>query len=185
MAALKIFGFAGSLRKGSFNRGVLRTAKDVAPEGVEVAIVELDAIPLYNFDLETTAYPESVTAIKVQIASSDAVLIVTPEYQYSVPGVLKNALDWISRPPGTSGLADRPVGIMGAANSMVGTARAQMHLRQILVHERSVVMTHPQVLISEARRKFDAQGNLIDQETRDRVKAFMEALVRWARRFSR
>lgn len=146
--------------------------------------MELDGIPPYNFDLESTAYPASVTAIKNEIAVSEAVLIATPEYLYSVSGVLKNALDWMSRPPGTSGLADKPVGVMGASPGIVGTARAQMHLRQILVHERAMVMPQPQLVINEARRKFDANGNLTDRETRERIKAFMEALVRWAQRLS-
>lgn len=149
-----------------------------------MTIVELEGIPAYNFDLEATAYPGASTAIKNEIAVSEAVLIVTPEYLYSVSGVLKNALDWISRPPGTSGLADKPVGIMGASPGMTGTARAQMQLRQMLLHERAMVMSHPQLLIHEARRRFDADGNLTDPETRERVKTFMEALVRWTERLS-
>lgn len=182
--ALNILGFAGSLRKGSYNRGALRAAKELVPAEAELSIAEIDDVPLYNFDLETSAFPESVTTLKNRITASDAVLIVTPEYMYSVPGVLKNALDWISRPSRQPFLVDKPVGIMGASPGVIGTARAQLHLRQILLHERAAVMPHPQVLIADARSKFDTQGTLTDQESRERIKAFMEALVRWAQKFS-
>ncbi len=181
---INILGFSGSLRTGSYNRAALRAAKELAPGGTEITIAELDDIPLYNFDLEASAFPEPAKRLRAQIAAANAVLIVTPEYMYSVPGVLKNALDWIARPPQQPVLVDKPVGIMGASPGPVGTARAQMHLRQILIHERAAVMPHPQLLVADVRNKFDANGVLTDQETRERIKAFLEALVRWARRFA-
>lgn len=181
---MRILGFAGSLRRGSYNRALLRATKELAPEGVEIAIADLDGIPFFNADLEATAFPESVTAFKAQIAASNAVLIVTPEYMYSVSGVLKNTLDWLARPPEPRVLFDKPVAITGTSPGLIGTARAQLHLRQVLVHERAAVMAHPQLLVAEARKKFDANGVLTDNDTREQIKVFLDALRHWARRFA-
>ena len=179
---MKILGFAGSLRQASFNRALLQAAKDLAPTDVEVDIVALDGIPMYNSDVETTAFPAAVSALRARIATSAAVLIATPEYMFSVSGVLKNVLDWLARPPEPRVLWDKPVGIMGASPGLVGTARAQLHLRQILLHERAAVLPHPQLLVPDARNKFDANGVLTDQETKAKVTDYVDALARWARR---
>ena len=181
---MKILGFAGSLRQASFNRALLRAAKEFAPTDVEVDIVDLDGIPLYNSDVEVRAFPEAVRALRGRIMASGAVLIATPEYMYSVSGVLKNALDWLARPPEPRALWDKPVGIMGASPGLVGTARAHLHLRQILLHERAAVLPHPQLLVPDARNKFDAGGVLIDQETRTKVTEYVDALARWAQRLA-
>ncbi len=179
---MKILGFAGSLRQASFNRALLRAAKDLAPTDVEVDIVDLDGIPMYNSDVEATAFPEAVSTLRAHIAAAGAVLIATPEYMFSVSGVLKNVLDWLARPPEPRVLWDKPVGIMGASPGLVGTARAQLHLRQILLHERAAVLPHPQLLVPDARNKFDANGVLTDQETKTKVTEYVHALARWARR---
>lgn len=181
---MKILGFAGSLRQASFNRALLRAAKDLAPAGVEVDIADLDGIPMYNADIEATAFPDAVKALRAGIMASGAVLIATPEYMYSVSGVLKNALDWLARPPEPRVLWDKPVGVIGASPGLVGTARAQLHLRQILLHERAAVLAFPQLLVPEARSKFDAKGVLIDQDTRTKVSEYVGALARWAQRFA-
>jgi chromate reductase len=180
---VKIVGLAGSLRQASFNRALLRAAKDLAPAGVEVDIADLDGIPMYNADLEATAFPESVKQLRARIAASAAVLIATPEYMYSVSGVLKNTLDWLARPPEPRVLWDKPVGIIGASTGLVGTARAQLHLRHILLHERAAVLAYPQLLVPEARNKFDGTGVLVDQDTRTKVSEYVAALARWAQRF--
>jgi chromate reductase len=179
---MKILGFAGSLRQASFNRALLRAAKDLAPTDVEVDIVDLDGIPMYNSDVEAAAFPETVRSLRTHIAAAGAVLIATPEYMFSVSGVLKNVLDWLARPPEPRVLWDKPVGIMGASPGLVGTARAQLHLRQILLHERAAVLPHPQLLVPDARNKFDANGVLTDQETKTKVTEYVDALARWARR---
>lgn len=179
---MKILGFAGSLRQASFNRALLRAAKDLAPTDVEVDIVDLDAIPMYNADVEAAAFPEAVRSLRGRIATSGAVLIATPEYMFSVSGVLKNVLDWLARPPEPRALWDKPVGVMGASPGLVGTARAQLHLRQILLHERAAVLPHPQLLVPDARNKFDANGVLTDQETKKKVTEYLDALARWAQR---
>jgi chromate reductase len=181
---VKILGFAGSLRQASFNRALLRAAKELTPAGVEIDIADLDGVPMYNSDLETSAFPATVKALRAHIAASGAVLIATPEYMFSVSGVLKNVLDWLARPPEPRALWDKPVGIMGASPGLVGTARAQLHLRQILLHERAAVLPHPQLLVPDARNKFDANGVLIDQETRTKVTEYVDALARWARRLT-
>lgn len=178
-APFSVAAFAGSLRKDSYNRWLARAARELAPGSLAVTIEEIDAIPLYNFDVERTAFPAAVTRLKAALRAADGTLIVTPEHNYSVPGVLKNAIDWISRPPGDAALRGKPVGIMGATPGATGTARAQMHLRTILVNLDAVVMPQPAVLIAHAQDKFDAAGRLTDDETRTRVRRYLEALARW------
>lgn len=176
---VKILGIAGSLRKGSYNRAALRAARQLAPSNAAIEIFELDGIPPYNQDIESPP-PEPVARLKEKIRSSDAILFVTPEYNYSVPGVLKNAIDWASRPYGDSAWEGKPAGIMGASSGMIGTARAQYHLRQMFVFLNMFALNRPEVMISHATDKFDKSGNLTDQETRERIRELVEALAGWA-----
>jgi len=178
--ALHIVGFSGSLRKRSLNTGMLRAARELAPEGMQVGIFDLSPLPLYNGDLEAEGWPEPVAAFREALAAADALLIATPEYNYSVTGVLKNAIDWASRGP-NSPLLEKPVAIMGAGGG-AGTSLAQMHLRQICVHNSMFPLARPQVLLARARDKFDADGNLVDADARDRVRELLEALAAWTRR---
>jgi chromate reductase len=178
----RILGLAGSLRRASIHRGLIRAAEKLAPEGVTVEPYEkLDEIPFFNQDVEEHGDPVPVRELKEKIRAADAVLIATPEYDYAIPGVLTNALDWVLRSP--SPLKHKPVGIVGASPSRTGTARGQMVLRQILLHAPAYTMPEPQMLISNAREHFDENGDLVDEETRERLGRFLAALVGWTERF--
>ena len=180
----RILGIAGSLRRASFNRGLIRAARGLAPEGVVVEPYDkLEKIPFFNQDVENEGDPAPVRDLKERVREADAVLIATPEYDYAIPGVLTTALDWVLRPP--SPLRHKPVGIVGASPGRVGTARGQMVLRQILLHAPAYVMPEPQMLISNARERFDEDGDLTDEQTRERMRRFLTALVEWAERFKR
>jgi len=181
--SLTILGVAGSLRQGSYNRAALRAARDLAPAGVRVDIFELGGFPEFSEDNEGQPMAK-VTEFKSRIRAADGVLIVTPEYNYSVPGVLKNAIDWASRPYGDNAWTGKPAGIMGASVGMLGAARAQYHLRQICVFLDMHLMNGPEVMIPTADEKFDEQGNLTDMRTRERIRKFMAALAEWVRRLT-
>ena len=178
---IQILGIAGSLRKASYNRAALRAAQQLAPETARIEIFELDGIPPYNQDEEGNP-PEKVKALKAAIRATDAVLIVTPEYNYSVPGVLKNAIDWASRPYGDSAWEGKPVAVMGAAGGPLGSARAQYHLRQTFVFLNMFPVNRPEVMISSAHEKFDAQGNLTNETSRKLIRQLLENLVAWTQR---
>jgi chromate reductase len=181
---IRVLGIVGSLRKASFNRSLMRAAKELSPETLEISIWErLGEIPPYNEDVETAGIPEPVAAFRDAIAKADALLVATPEYNYGVPGVLKNAIDWASRPPRKSALDFKPVAIFGASRGAGGTARGQLALRQSFLFTRSPVLFDPEVLVAKADEKFDAQGNLTDEKTREYVRRLMTALDSWARRF--
>jgi chromate reductase len=175
---LKVLGFAGSLRRGSFNKGLLRAAQDLAPPGMTIEHYDLGTIPLYNYDLEEGGDPRPVAEFKEAIHRAQALVIVTPEYQQGVPGVLKNALDWASRPPGRSVMQGKPVAIMGASPGFTGTARAQTQLRQALTYTQNHVVLQPEVLVGRAQEKFDSEGHLTDVRTREFVRKLLEQL--WA-----
>lgn len=177
-----ILGLAGSLRKASYNRGLLRAAQELAPEGVDIQTFDLTPVPLYNEDVEAQGDPEPVRELKQAIAAADALLIASPEYNYTVSGVLKNALDWASRPPQQPGLKAKPVAIMGASTGRFGTARGQLNLRQVLLATGCHVLPAPEVYVARAPEGFDADGNLQDPRTRERVRALVEALVDWSKR---
>ena len=177
--SIRILGVPGSLRRGSYNRGLLRAAAEVAPTGVTVEIAELSALPLYNQDLEATP-PASVPAWWETVREADAILIATPEHNYSVPAVLKNAIDWATRSPGSI-LKQKPVAMLGASPGGLGTVRAQMALRQILLFPDARVLAKPEVMVSHARDKFDAEGNLSDEKSRVAVRTLVEALAAWTR----
>jgi chromate reductase len=176
-----ILGIAGSLRRQSYNRSALRAAKQLVPEGVTLDIFEIDGLPGFNQDDEQNP-PAKVVEMKRRIRAADAVLIVTPEYNYSVPGVLKNAIDWASRPYGESAWNGKPAAIMGASPGTIGTARAQYHLRQMFVFLNMYAINQPEVMISNAANRFDAEGNLTDEETKNFIRRLLQSLVDWTAR---
>lgn len=178
---IRVLGFAGSLRKGSFNRALLRAAQELTPDGMVIETYELDDIPFYNQDVEKQGDPEPVRAFKRAIGEADAVLIATPEYQYSLPGVLKNAIDWASRPPGESVLQRKPAAIMGATPGSVGTARAQLDLRKVLAYNETHTLRRPSVMVRHAAEKFDDDLRLTDEPTRDHVRKLLVHLDAWTR----
>ena len=182
--SVKILGIAGSLRKESYNRSALRTAVQLAPSGSTLEVFDLDGIPPFNEDLEKE-FPPRARELKAKVSAADAILIVTPEYNYSVPVVLKNAIDWASRPYGESAWNAKPVGIMGASPGMLGTARAQYHLRQIFVFLNMFPLNQPEVMIAHCDEKFDEQGHLKDAKTSEKIKELLEALVDWMSRLKK
>jgi len=181
---ISILGFAGSLRKGSYNKSLLRAALEMVPAEVELEIFDLEGIPPFNQDLENQP-PEKVKGFKAKIRAADAILIATPEYNYSMPGVLKNAIDNASRPYGDNPFNGKPIAIMGASIGMLGTARAQYHLRQSLVFLNMYPLNQPEVMVPLAHEKIDQNGRLTDQKTREKIKELLEALVLWTRKLKR
>ncbi len=178
---IRILGIAGSLRKQSYNRGILRAAAELLPEGATMEIFELDGIPGFNQDEEQNP-PAKVAQFKQKIREADAILFVTPEYNYSVPGVLKNAIDWASRPYGDSAWNGKPAAIMGASIGGIATARAQYHLRQMMVFLNMFPVNQPEVMIGNCSDKFDGQGNLTDKATEEFIRQLLENLIAWTRR---
>lgn len=183
MEKIRILGIAGSLRKGSFNRGVLRAAAELVPEGAQIEVFELDGIPGFNQDDEASP-PDKVTELKEKIRKADAILFVTPEYNYSIPGVLKNAIDWASRPYGDSAWAGKPAAIMGASIGAIATARAQYHLRQMMVFLDMHALNQPEVMVGNCQDKFNEAGDLVDESTREHIKKQLQALVDWTKRLA-
>ncbi len=178
---VRILGFAGSLRKGSYNRALLQAATKMVPEDAELEVFELDGFPGFSEDLEDEP-PQVVVDFKARIRAADAILIATPEYNYSMPGVLKNAIDWASRPYGDNAWDGKPVGIMGASIGMLGTGRAQYHLRQSCVFVNMIPLNRPEVMVPFADEKIDTGGTVNDEHTRDKVAELLVALVAWTRR---
>ena len=179
---VRILGFAGSLRRASYNRGLIRTGAELAPGGISVEIFDLGDIPLYNQEIEDDGDPASVVAFKDAIAGADALLVATPEYNHGIPGVLKNALDWASRPRATSPLRDKPVAVMGASPGRGATARAQAQLRDAFVFTGACVMPLPELLVGSAGAHFDGDGNVTDPDLRASLVELVEALHRWTLR---
>lgn len=178
---LHIVGISGSLRRASLNSGLLRAAQSLLPAGATMEIAQLDDIPLYDGDLDGPVQPSAVGALKAAIARADGVLIACPEYNYSFTGVLKNAIDWVSRPQIDSPLVAMPVALIGVGGRF-GTVRAQLHLRQVLVAMQSYVMPKPEFLLGMARDKFDADGDLTDQGVRRELEAFLKEFAVWTER---
>ena len=175
---IEILGIAGSLRNGSLNKAALRAAQQVAPPAAMIEIFDIADLPLYNDDLWTGGTPPArVLELKRAVRAADAILLVTPEYNYSFSGVLKNALDWASRPYGDNAWKGKPVAIMGASGSALGTGRAQYHLRQCFVFLEMYALNQPEMLINHANEKFDAKGNLTDEPTRERIRQMLAALI--------
>ncbi len=181
MTAVKVLGICGSTRRSSLNRALLRTVGENLPEGTVFTAWEgLETLPIFNSDLED---PTPVMTLKSAIASADGVVFAVPEYNYSIPGGLKNALDWVSRPPISSPLRGKPVALVGAATGMSGTMRAQLHMRQMLVYSDTPCMSQPEVLIPRAHERFDKEGRLTDESTRQLVHRFATAFVAHIRRY--
>jgi chromate reductase, NAD(P)H dehydrogenase (quinone) len=181
----RILGLAGSLRRHSLNRSLLKAAQELAPQGMVIEIFDrLREIPPYDEDAREIARPEPVDALTEAIRAADGFLVVTPEYNYSVPGVLKNAIDWVSRPPQTSPLKQKPAAIMSASTGISGGMRAQYHLRQTFVFTDTPAMLKPEVILPLAAQRFDAEGRLTDESTRDLVKRFLGAFAVWTRRLA-
>jgi chromate reductase len=180
---IRILGIAGSLRRQSYNRSALKAATQLAPGGVEIEIFELDGIPGFNQDDEQNP-PAKIVEFKQKIREADALLFVTPEYNYSVPGVLKNAIDWASRPYGDSAWDGKPAAIMGVSVGSIATARAQYHLRQIFVFLNIHAVNRPEVMIGNASNVFNENGELTDEKTREHIRGLLQNLVDWTRKLS-
>jgi chromate reductase len=178
---VRVLGISGSLRKGSFNTALLRAAIAQAPANVAIEVASIADIPAYDEDVKAQGFPAPVARFRDQIAASDAVLIVTPEYNYSVPGVLKNAIDWASRPP-SQPFAAKALAIMGASGSSGGTMRAQYHLRQIAVYLDMHPLNKPEIFVRNAASAFDPEGNLTDETTKKLISQQLAALAVWARK---
>lgn len=182
MQPIRVLGFAGSLRGASWNRGLLRAAAELLPEAMTLEIFDLEPLPFYNQDLDTPeTLPTAAHDLRAQVRHADALLFATPEYNHSVPAVLKNAIDWASRPMKTSALAGKPGAMLGAGG-IFGTVRAQTHLRQILTATGVLLLNRPEVLVQRSWEKFDAAGNLTDAPTREQIHGQLVALSAWVQR---
>ena len=182
--SIRVAGIVGSLREGSLNKGLLRAAAELAPAGMEIEIyTQLGDIPPYNDDVFMKGDPEPVADLKTFIGGTAALLISTPEYNYGIPGVLKNAIDWASRPAGKSALNRKPAALMGCSPGLGGTIRAQHSLRQSFVFTETHVMSQPEIKIPSAATLFDASAKLTDENTRQHIKKFLEAFAQWIGRF--
>ncbi len=179
-ARLRVLAISGSLRRSSWNKQLLQAAVECAPPGVAIRVYDdLDAVPLFNEDLESRDGPEAVLRMRREVDEADGLLIATPEYNQSLPGVLKNALDWLSRPDGESVLEDKPVAIVGATSGAWGTRLAQSALRQVLAAVEARVLPSPTLYVRDAARLFDAEGRLVDALTRQRLQGLVAALADW------
>lgn len=180
-ATIHVLGIAGSLRSHSYNKLLVRAAKEHAPDGMRVSEFDLAGVPFFDADVEKRGDPDPVTALKRAVRDADAVLIATPEYQHGVPGVLKNALDWASRPPSDPPLGRKPVAIMGATTGLFGTARAQADLRKVLAYNDAQVLQRPEVMVPKAKDAFDADGRLVDDTALGFLKQLLRNLLAWTR----
>ena len=172
---LKFVAISGSLRKGSYNTMALRAVQKLAPSSVTIQQLSIDGVPLYNFDLHSPQQPVIVEELSDAIKAADALIIVTPEYNYSIPGVLKNAIDFLSKHPAKP-FADKPVGIISASPGTLGGVRAQYHLRQIMVAVNAIVLNQPEIMIAQADTKFDEEGNILDENTKEFLRRFISSL---------
>ena len=178
-APLNILGLSGSLRKGSYNTSLLRAAAELLPPGMVLDTFDLSLLPIFNADHEKP-FPAAVEEFRIRMAEADALLIACPEYNSSLTGALKNAIDWASRSP-QSPLNRKPVAVMGASTGNFGTVRAQLHLRQILTHVGALTVPKPEVLIARADKAFDAEGRLTDEAARGFLRDLLTALADWTR----
>ena len=178
---ISILGFAGSLRKGSYNKALLRAAVELAPGNASLETFDLEGIPPFNQDLENTP-PEKVKEFKRKIRAADAILIATPEANYTIPGVLTNAMNWASRPYGDNAFEGKPVAVMSASIGMQGGSRAEYHLRQSFIWLNMYPINAPEVMVPFAQEKIDANGRVTDEKTREKIKELLESLVTWTRK---
>lgn len=184
VAPIRVVGISGSLRAASYNGWLLRAAVECAPPELAIeSFSGLAEIPPYNQDVESQGDPASVAALRAAVLQAGGLLIASPEYNYGVPGLLKNAIDWISRPAGRSPLQKRPVAIMGASTGPSGTMRMQPQLRLTLQSLDAYAMPRPEVVVPFCKDKFDAEGRLTDEKTREHLKGFLAAFAEWIRRF--
>ncbi len=184
MSSLRIVALSGSLRAGSFNTALIKAAQKLCPPEATIEFVEIGHLPLYNTDVELTR-PEVITEFKDKIKAADAVLFVSPEYNYSFSGVLKNAIDWASRPKEDNAWSGKPGAIMGASGGTLGTARMQYHLRQVLTAVNVLLINRPEVMVSSAQDKFSVELELTDEHTKEKVKQMLEALVAWTKQLKK
>jgi chromate reductase, NAD(P)H dehydrogenase (quinone) len=180
--AERIVAFAGSLRRGSFNRALIRAAQELAPEGMTIESIELGELPFYNADVEALGDPSAVERFKRSLREADGLLIATAEYNDGIPGVLTTAIDWGSRLPGRAPLSGKPVAIIGASPSQIGTARAQLHLRQLLGHVHARVLPPPELLVARAHERFDKNLRLTHESTRQVLGDLLVRFSRWIAR---
>jgi chromate reductase, NAD(P)H dehydrogenase (quinone) len=181
---VSVLGICGSLRRGSYNMAALRAAIALKPASMTVTVADISQFPLYNEDVRQQGYPPPVETLRRQIAEADALLFACPEYNYSMTGVLKNAIDWASRPPDQP-FAGKPCAIMGASIGMIGTARAQYDLRRSCVFLDMHPLNRPEVMIGQAQNRFDADGNLTDDATKGFIRDLMAGLANWAHQFKK
>ena len=177
---MHFLGISGSLRRLSLNTAALRACTQLLPPGVTMELADISAIPLYNEEIREQGLPAAVQTLREQILKADAIVIATPEYNYSIPGVLKNAIDWASRPP-SQPFEGKPIALISASPGGFGGARAQYHLRQVFIYLNGLMLNRPEAMISAAHTKFDAQGNLTDSAAADQLKALLAALTDWVR----
>src|SRR5438105_11630298 len=178
---LAILGISGSGRKRSYNTASLEAAKQLLPRDATLEVVDGSRLPLYNQDLEHDM-PEVVKELKKKIQGADAILFATPEHNYSITAVLKNAIEWGNRPPRDASWSGKPVAIISASTSLRGGARAQLHLRQIMIDLNMYPINRPQLMVANARDKFDENLNLTDEETRQTLRDVLSSLVEWTRK---
>ena len=179
---LTFAAFAGSLRKGSYNRMLLRALVHCAPPELHVEVIEIDQIPLYNADLDTEQPPDAVRRLREAIRAADGLIVVTPEHNYSVSGVTKTVIEWASRPPENSALEGKPVAVIGGSPSGFGGVRAQLALRQMSPESGMLMLQDPEIRVARIQTKFDDQGNLVDEELRRDLAEFLQAMAAWTRR---
>ena len=173
---MNIIAISGSLRKGSYNTMLLKEFSKLAPEGMQIEILEIGNLPLYNSDDEAT-YPEEAQALKDKIAAADGLIVATPEYNRSIPGVLKNAIDWVSRPYGKNSFAKKPILVAGVSGGKIGTAVAQNHLRQIMLHLDADIIGQPELYLGPAKEIFDEEGNIISDSTKELLTKALRVLA--------
>jgi len=183
-AELNVLGISGSLRKKSTNTGLLRAALQLAPADLKIEIADIAEVPLYNADIATQGKPPAVERIVAKIAAADALVLACPEYNYSIAPALKNVLDWASREPGNKALDGKPVAILGAGGRMA-SSRAQYHLRQVFVFLDMHPLNKPEVMIGEAADRFDSDGNLTDERSRELIRDLLQNLVIWTRQLNK
>lgn len=181
MSTYTVIGISGSLRKASTNSGLLRCARELAPAKLNIEIADISEIPLFNADVEAAGRPAAVLRLAEQMEKADALLLACPEYNYCMAPPLKNALDWVSRIPNSTALNGKPAAIMGAGGGM-GTARAQYQLRQMCVYLNLIPLNKPEFFSNAFSNVFDANGNVVDLETRKQVAALLDSLVAWIER---
>lgn len=179
---MKILGVGGTLRKGSYSKALLLEAQKLAPKGVVIEITEIGDFPLYNPDIPL---PDNIQKFKKSIKEADAILFSTAEYNYSIPGALKNAIDWGSRPYGDNSWEGKPAGIMSESIGMLGGIKAQYHLRQTMLFTNMYPLNKPEVIVAEVKEKFDEKGNLTDEHTKEKIKELLESLVKWAEKINK